>query len=243
MEELSLDNIQDGDFLDSLVLNDEPSQETEENDAPDNKEKEKEPDTTEVNAEEYFVQNSSESVGSEDNKEKEDAANEGSDSPSFYSSIANALIEDGIFQNLDEEQVKKVKTAEDFADLIDSHIKNQLDDRQKRIDEALGLGIEPSEIQKYESYIRTLDSISEEKIEEEDEQGETLRKNLIYQDFINKGFSKEKATKYLERSLKAGTDIEDAKEALQSNKDFFKEQYNNLIKEAKEEEKKERERH
>ena len=54
--------------------------------------------------------------------------------------------------------------------------------------------------------------------------------------------TKERALKYVERSFKAGTDLEDAKEALQSNKEFFKGQYDDLINKAKEEEKKERER-
>lgn len=40
----------------------------------------------------------------------------------------------------------------------------------------------------------------------------------------------------MQKSLKGGTDIEDAKEALESNKEFFKEQYDNLIKEAQEQE-------
>ena len=54
--------------------------------------------------------------------------------------------------------------------------------------------------------------------------------------------SKERALKYVERSFKAGTDIEDATEALQSNKEFFQSQYDNLIQKAKEDNTKEREK-
>ena len=53
---------------------------------------------------------------------------------------------------------------------------------------------------------------------------------------MNRGYSKERATKEVQKSLKGGTDLDDAKEALASNKEFFQDQYDNLIKEAKEQE-------
>lgn len=241
MEELSLDNILTGDEIEELFTSPEDIQEPEDGTPPENKEKELE--TTEVDPEDLFM-GELESVGSEDNtKEKEDTSSkEDKTSPNFYSSIANALVEDGIFQNLDEESLSKIHTAEDFANVISEQIKSQFDERQKRIDEALNLGIEPSEIQKYERFINFLDGITEESISSEKEDGENLRKNLIYQDYINRGFSKERATREVERSFKAGTDIEDAKEALQSNKDYYNDQYSNLVKEAKEADKKEQDR-
>jgi DNA repair ATPase RecN len=71
-------------------------------------------------------------------------------------------------------------------------------------------------------------------VAEESEKGEQLRRNLIYQDFLNKGYTPEKAQKFTERTIDAGTDVEDAREALQSNKEFFQEAYNNLLREAQE---------
>lgn len=242
MEELSLDNILSEDQINGLFT-DENIQETDsETESPEIEEKEtKEKETTEVNPDELFGE--PESVGSEESSEEKEGTdlNESNTSPNFYSSIANALIEDGIFQNLNDEEISKVKNAEDFAELISTQIKNQLDERQKRVDEALSIGVEPTEIQKYEHYIRILDNVSEDKLSNEDEEGENLRRNIIYQDYINRGLSKERALKYVDRSFQAGTDIEDAKEALQSNKEFFKEQYNTVIKEAKERHKAERE--
>lgn len=70
---------------------------------------------------------------------------------------------------------------------------------------------------------------------DEGENGEKLRQQLIYQDFINRGYNKERALREVQKSFNAGTDIDDAKEALQSNKEFFNEEYNSLIEEAKEE--------
>ena len=57
---------------------------------------------------------------------------------------------------------------------------------------------------------------------------------MIFQDFINRGYSKERATREVQKSLNTGTDIEDAKEALQSNLDYFTEEYEDLINDAKE---------
>lgn len=240
MEELSLDNILTGDQINDLFSNDiqetPPSEDKgDKEDEMPSEDKPEEIKTTEVNPNELFG-GTPESVGSEEEtKGEKDTASKGSDSSSnFYSSIANALVEDGILQNLDEEHLSKIKTAEDFAELISNQIKDQLDERQKRVDEALSLGIEPSEVQRYEQYLSILNEITEERITSEEEEGENLRKNLIYQDCINKGFSKEKALKMVERSIKAGTDIEDAKEALQDNKDFYKNQYNSMLKEARE---------
>ena len=68
----------------------------------------------------------------------------------------------------------------------------------------------------------------------ENNEGENLRKQLIYQDYINRGFSKERATREVKRSFDSGSDLEDAKEALESNINFFKNKYEDLIKEAKE---------
>lgn len=236
MEELSLDNILSEDQIDNLFSDKEiqespPEDDTSEEETPeDNKD---EIEATEVNPDELF--DKPESVGSEEETEEEkDTTSIRSDTSSnFYSSIANALVEDGILQNLSEETLSKIKTPEDFADAISNEIRSQLDERQKRIDEALGVGVEPTEVQRYEHYLATLNNISEEALTEESEQGENLRKNIIYQDCINKGFSKEKATKMVERSLKAGTDIDDAKDALQDNKEYFQKQYNTLIEDTK----------
>ena len=240
MEELSLDNILTEDQIDGLFAEESTQEKPKDKNSPEEKEQ-KETETTEaINVDELF--DVPESVGSEDNTGKEGTnSTKGSTSPDFYSSIATALVEDGIFQNLDDTDLSKVKTAEDFAELVSTQIKSQFDERQRRVDEALNVGVEPTEIQRYEGYLSTLDGITEDSILKEDEAGESLRKNLIYQDYINRGMTRERALKYVERSFKAGTDIEDAKEALQSNKEFFQGQYDNLIKEAKEREQEERE--
>ena len=250
-EELSLDNILGAEEIENLFVEDGETQDTPPaNGEPPKKEEEPSKDkeeTTEVVDVDNLFTDTPESVGSgkENIEEKEDTTpkGDGTSPKSFYSSIAKALKEEGIFPDLDDDGLSKVKDPEDFRDLIDQQIKAGLDERQKRIDEALNAGVEPTEIRKYENTINFLDSIKEENISDEGDKGEKLRKDLIYQDFINRGYSKERATREVQKSFNAGTDIDDAKEALKSNIDFFRDKYDELVNDAKSEaEQEERER-
>ena len=250
-EELSLDNILGAEEIENLFVEDDETQDTPPaNEEPPKKEEEtskNKEETTEVVDVDNLFTDTPESVGSgkENTEEKEDTTpkGDGTSPKNFYSSIAKALKEEGIFPDLDDEGLSKVKDPEDFRDLIDQQIKAGLDERQKRIDEALNAGVEPTEIRKYENTINFLDSIKEENISDEGDKGEKLRKDLIYQDFINRGYSKERATREVQKSFNAGTDIDDAKEALKSNIDFFRDKYDELVNDAKSEaEQEERER-
>lgn len=241
-EELSIDNILGAEEIENLFVEDGDTQETssvnEETSEREDKDKNKEETTEVVDVDNLFT-DIPESVGSgkENIEEKEDTTPKGNGtSPkNFYSSIAKALKEEGIFPDLDDEGLSKVKDPEDFRDLIDQQIKAGLDERQRRINEALNAGVEPTEIRKYENTINFLDSIKEENISDESDKGEKLRKDLIYQDFINRGYSKERAAREVQKSFNAGTDIDDAKEALKSNIDFFKGKYDELVNEARSE--------
>ena len=242
-EELSLDNILGAEEIENLFVEDDETQSTPPaNGEPPKKEEEPSKDkeeTTEVVDVDNLFTDTPESVGSgkENTEEKEDTTpkGDGTSPKNFYSSIAKALKEEGIFPDLEDDSLTKVKDPEDFRDLIDQQIKAGLDERQKRIDEALNAGVEPTEIRKYENTINFLDSIKEENISDEGDKGEKLRKDLIYQDFINRGYSKERATREVQKSFNAGTDIDDAKEALKSNIDFFRDKYDELVNDAKSE--------
>lgn len=236
MEGLSLDNMMTGEEAAALFDPESNKEETEETSSKNpNENKEENKETTEVVDVDTLFTDKPESVGSEDNKEQEDTSSKEETSPNFYSSIAKTFAEDGVFQDLNDEDLSKVNDAESFMDLMEKQIQSKLDEKQRRIDEALNAGIEPTQVQKFESNMKILNSITDEAISEEGEKGENLRKNIIYEDYIQKGFSKERAIKAVERSITAGTDIEDAKEALQSCKDQVTKAYNDAIKEAKEE--------
>ena len=253
-EELILDNILGAEEIENLFVDDEvqdtsPEDEVtpdQEDGKEDKKNKEKDEETTEVIDVDNLFTDEPESVGSgkDNTKGKEDTSSrEDSTSPqkTIYSSIAKALKEEGIFPDLDDEVLSKVKEPEDFRDLVEQQIKAGLEERQKRIDDALNYGIEPTEIKRYENTLNFLDSVKEENITDESDKGEELRKNLIFQDFINRGYSRERATREVQKSFNAGTDIEDAKEALKSNTEYFKGKYDGLIEDAKLEAQKEEE--
>lgn len=237
--DLSLDNILTDEDISSL-FEDDNIEETTSDETDDNKTKE-DNKTTEVNVEELFTE--PESVGRENNnnEEQEDTNDPNDDgaSPNFFSSIAAALVDEGVFPDLNEDEISQIKGPEDFRDLIDRQIKSGIDEANQRVLEALNAGVEPTAIQNYERVLSYLNSIDDASLEDESEKGENLRKNIIYQDYINRGFSKERATKEVEKSFRAGTDIEDAKESLTGNKDFYQGQYDDLIKEGKEAEAKE----
>ena len=241
-EELSFDNILGEQDIETLFTEpEEPEKEEveggsdEEN--PDASEKKEDKTTEVIDPETLFEEEKPESVGSEKDKEeaKEDAVPEdgGGTSPkNFYSSIASALAVDGIFPNLDEETVKKADSAEALSDLIEAEVNARFDEKQQRISKALENGVEPTDIRKYENTLNYIASITDAAIADESEKGEQLRRNLIYQDFLNKGYTPEKAQKFTERTIEAGTDVEDAKEALQSNREYFQEAYTQLLNEA-----------
>lgn len=160
---------------------------------------------------------------------------EGSSPAKLYSSIANSLAEDGALSNLSEEDLKEVKDSETLINAMKKQLNSMLDDTQKRIKDALDSGMEGSVIKQYENTINYLDNISDSQLEEETQEGEKLRKALIYQYQINLGLSEDRANKMVERAFSGGTDIEDAKEYLEALKDFYRDKYTEQINAGKKE--------
>lgn len=230
-ETLGLDNILGASEIENLFIDTTP--ETVEPSTENKEEKEtQENKTTEVDVNDLFTE-TPESVSSEDKTTEDTEPQSKGSSPNFYSSIAQALKEESVFPNLSDEDFSKVDNADAFKELIEKQIKSSLDERQKRIEDALTAGVPNDEIKMYENTIGTLQGISEELLTKEDGQGENIRKNLIYQDFINRGYSQERALKEIEKSFNAGTDVDDAREALQGNIEFYQNAYNKLISEGK----------
>ena len=238
MEELDLDNILSGDEI-STLFEEPPKKEDKE----EPKEEKKE-ETTDFDEENPFGTSQKESVGSEDEdiQGKGDTDNKSiSSSPktkNFYSSITDALVVDGIFPDLDKETIQNVKTPEDFQKIIEEQINARFDEKQKRINDALNNNVEPNIIQQYESTLDYLDKINDESLSAENEEGENLRRQIIYNDYLNRGFSKSRAEKMVNDAINNGTDIDDAKDALQGIKDFYNNKYKEILDSAKENEKK-----
>lgn len=237
-DELSMDYIMTGDEVEDLFT-DESQNKTE--DTPPSNTSGEQTTTEGKEVEEEIDPNTlfvPEGVGSEENQgEGEGTTTHQGDGSSpdnnFYSSMATACVEDGIFPDLDEEFLKTVKDAEGFKEALNKQMKAMLDERQRMISEALEYGVEPDDVRKYQNVLEYIDNISEEAIKEEGEAGIALRKKLIYNDYLNRGFSEERAKKYTQRSFDQGTDIDDALDAKLSNKEFYSSQYENIVEQTK----------
>ena len=253
MEALGLDNIFGAQEIDDLfgeseeTTVEEPTGSTGE-EKPEDKNTETNKTTEVVNPDDLFEDEGTkqpESVGSEKNNEGKGGTaaveDKGTSPQNFYSSIANALAVDGIFPNLDEEAIGKVTDAETLSDAIEAEVNARLDEKQQRISKALENGVEPNQIRQYEGTLDFLNKVTDAQLTDESESGEQLRQRIIYQDFINKGYKPEKAQKLTQRAIDNGTDVEDAKEALQSNKEYFQEQYDDVLKQAQKDAEKKRE--
>lgn len=194
--------------------------------------------TEDLTVNDLFGEDNPESVGDDDKdkggkeKPKSTKAEDTTSPDNLYSSIAEALVDEGFFSDLADD-VKNCQTAEDLMNLFKKHNQSMLDEEQKRVSQALNDGVEPSAISSMERTIKYLNSITKENVEDESDEGIKIRQQLIYNDYINKGFSKQRALDLVKRAFDNHTDIEDAKEALESNKTHFKNQYDSLLAEAR----------
>lgn len=148
--------------------------------------------------------------------------------------MLNALKEDGILPELSDEDIQNVKDDESFKDAFEKVIQERLDERTKRVEDALNSGADINEVKQYENILQTLNNIDEEALKKEGAQGDDIRRRIIAQDLMNRGYSEEKIRREVKKSFDAGTDIEDAIEALQANVQFYTQKYNDLIEEGKE---------
>ena len=246
MEELGLsfDNILGDDEISSLLFEEGTQEET----PPEEKKKEKETeeeetddDTAEVDPDNMFGE--PESVGSEEdiqgNKE-ETTKQKSSTSSDFFSSIATAFVEEGLFPDLDKETISKIKTAQDLSDAIKEQMKAGLNEQQKRVAEALDNGAEPDQVRQYEGILGWLKE-QEANIEVEGDAGDDLRRRIIMQDYLNKGFKEDRAKAKVDKIFEDGIEVEEAKEALQSLKTFYNDGYQKYRDELKEQAKQEEE--
>lgn len=145
---------------------------------------------------------------------------EGSDSSSpklneterLYSNLAAEFKAKGVLPGLDD--VEKIKSMEDLNKAITNQIEAGLSDRQKLIEDAQKSGAPVTEVVERSNTIDKLKAITPEFIENDN--NVQFRKTAIMQDFIEKGYGEERAEALAQRSVDAGTDIEDAAFAVKS---------------------------
>ena len=203
-------------------------------------------DTEDPTIEDLF---GSESVGGKQeikSEEKEDVVTEESEGKSpenqnLYSSIAEAFRGDDIFPDLSDDEIKAIKSADDFRELVVSQMEKNLTEEQKRIKTFMDGGADPNEMKFYADNITALKKLTDEHLEGTTDESVNLRKALIKASFINRGYKEDRADELTQRSFNNNTDVEDAKIALQENLDFYTGKYENLYKEAEDQIKAEKE--
>jgi hypothetical protein len=252
--ELGIDNILTDEEIETLFSNDADDIDVgdgddESTDKDKKEDKEKENDDADKNSsttETYFdgetdndngkkAEKKSESVGSSEDIEEtgtpSDDKAKGSSPNNFYTSITRALVEDGVLDIPDESDILNIKDADGLREAISKQIASGIDAEQKRIADAINGGAQANTIQKYKNTLGWLNSIKEEALTADTKEGRNLRKTIIFQDYINKGFSEARAERELKKSFEGFTDIDDAKEALASTKEYFQQGYDDILQE------------
>ena len=189
---------------------------------------------------------SQESVSSkEENKEdietpsskesEQESKNVSSPKADVYSVTIQSLKDDGVLPDLDDKFIKTVNSPDKFIEAIEKQVEAKLDEQQRRIKEALDAGVSVEEVRSLEQTVQFLDDITTDKLEDEGQEGEELRKTLIYQDLLLKGFKEDKAKRAVEKAVADATDIEDAKDAYEALKGHYTAQYKEVIETQKQE--------
>ena len=175
--------------------------------------------------------------GKTSDKSKEEGGDNSSspkpnDTEQLYSKLATQFKTSGVLPGL--ENTEEIKSLEDLNSAIEKEVNSRLTATQLRIKEASELGLDASEVSKQVSVIEKLKSVNDSYIE--DDQNIEFRRGVIAQDFISKGYSKDRAIVFAQRSIDAGTDVEDAKLALKSIIGYEEQKIADAIKAAKEDE-------
>lgn len=165
--------------------------------------------------------------------------NDGNSSPGgnlsqYYSSFANHLVNSGVLPNLNLEK-EKIENLEQLQEAVRKQIDSSISDRQKAFEEAIKEGVPRDSYSEYETTKQQLEQITSDMITSQDEKFISLRRNIIGQDFLNRGFTKEEAIKYAQRSIDLGEDVSDATSALDRLKTHNEEQYQSSKQKAQEE--------
>lgn len=237
MEELNFDNIvEDTEQLDYNNPFATEDVETDENDVDVELQENEQENTENIDPDTLFGgDDDSESVGKENNQEIENStpSSGGNSSADFYSSIANALKNDGVLEYLDDDMLNNITDAESFKVAIEDEITNRFTGAQRDLYRAMNAGADLSVVGQLNETLNQLNSITEADLQNDnDEASEDLRKRLIYNECIAQGMTQERATREVDKSLAAGTDVDDAIYALNSLKSVYQKQYNSVIQDA-----------
>lgn len=167
-------------------------------------------------------------------KASEDGEGSNSSSPKLneteqlYSNLAAEFKAKGVLPGL--EDIKSIRSLEDLNKALQSEVNSRLDNEQATIKKALETGAPVGEVSQKMQAIQQLEGVTPEFLE--DEKNLAFRKEAIIQDFVEKGYGKERAEILAQRSIDAGTDVEDAKFAIKSIIEAEKKSLQSILDEA-----------
>ena len=230
-----VDNLFNTEKTDTGVVPDEKTDETETKPDENNKEQNK------ATEEEIDVNNlfeTPENVGGKEINDQKKAplntdGNKSSPKPNFYTSTLSALVNDGVFTGLTDDEVASVTDDETLKAAVQKEVEARLNETNKKINDALNYGVDIDSIKQNESISTFLNDLTDEDISDESGKGVKLRRDLIGQDLLNKGFSQEQAQKKLDIIFSSGSDVSEAQYALENNKTYYRETYNKIVEEHK----------
>jgi len=150
---------------------------------------------------------------------------DGSQSPSSPNNeeiipFVATLVESGVLSNLSDEELKELNTAEALVEAVADQIKSNelagLDDKKKAYLEDIRNGVPDKTLREVHSNNLALESINTDTLN--NDENAPLRKELIKQDFLDKGFTADAAERHAQKSIDLGTDAEDSLDALNALK-------------------------
>lgn len=168
----------------------------------------------------------------------EDGSNSSSPKPNdteqLYSNLATQFKAKGVLPGL--ENTADIKSLDDLNAAIQKEVDSRLTVTQKTVKEASEAGLNASEVSKQLNVVERLKGVSDDYISSEDNL--EFRRGVIAQDFMSRGYDKERSQGLAQRSIDAGTDVEDAKFALTSIIGVEEKKIADAIKAAKDDEQK-----
>ena len=233
MDGIGLENMLGAEQLEKMFGDSNAQEETQEQNSEGETSENNENNDTEETAEVDFsdlLGNQPESVGSGEHTEGNGETPESKEGPgtpqtNLFSSIAKATRDEGVFPDLSDDELKEVKDAASFKKMFEDQIAKMLDDRQQRIEQALNSGATTDELKDYQNALNLSQYLEKKEtvdlLSKEGDDGDTFRKQVMYQDYINRGLQHEEAVEMIQKRFDDGTDVQYAKKAYESCKKFY----------------------
>lgn len=154
-------------------------------------------------------------------------------SPNKYTAFARQLAEEGAFDASDDE-INNVTDIDSWNNFLKEKALARMDGYTKFMAEYVRDGANNEQKQQMQYMLDMYSQVSGIKEEDvRDEKSEDIRRGIIEQDFLNRGFTPEQAKKQAQRSFDSGDDVDDALTALKSLQSYYGGNINQMKEQAK----------